>query len=223
MGRPAIDLTGRVFGNLAVIGLAGKAKSGSMIWSCRCACGNPEIRQVWSSSLIRGLTVSCGCVRKERVRQASTKDGMSTHPLRNIWYRMWERCTDSSSPDYPDYGARGIRVCERWEVFANFVADMPSRPEGTSIDRIDNDKGYKPGNCRWATPKEQARNKRTNRQVTLNGVTKPLAQWVEELGLNYTTTVSRLNRGLPAEVALVKLLQPLEVSFEPVNVRIRTH
>ena len=122
-------------------------------------------------------------------------------PTYNAWRAMVDRCTCPTSGNYERYGARGITVCDRWRSFSNFLADMGSRPEGRTIDRIDGSKGYEPGNCRWASNKEQARNKRTNLIVTYRGESRCVAEWVEILGLKEKLVRVRLSRGWSPERA----------------------
>lgn len=204
LGRKAVDLTGQTFGRLTVLHSSGRSKSGSWIWACRCSCGNSEIRQVWSSSLIRGLTISCGCAQKEIATKASTKHGLSYHALHNIWQNMMYRCYRKEDRSYRWYGARGISVAEEWHTEAQFIADMSPRPKGAKLERKDNDGPYSKENCVWASDKEQARNRRSNRLVTIGAETKPAIEWCEITGVNYGTAVSRLNRGLPPEEAFSK-------------------
>lgn len=118
------------------------------------------------------------------------------------WRAMRSRCYDPRNPSFKHYGGRGIEVCPQWrDDFDQFVADMGEAPAGKSLDRIDNDLGYYPGNCRWATLKEQLNNQRRNRRITHNGKTQTLAQWAEELGLRTDTLAKRLER-MPLERAL---------------------
>ena len=130
--------------------------------------------------------------------------GRSTHGatrgrIETLEYRIWKnmrgRCLNKNSKDYPYYGGRGITVCERWNDFKNFIDDMGKKPNGHSLDRIDNSKGYSPCNCRWATKLEQMNNIRTNQILTIDGVSKPLPVWAREYGHKRTTVQARLLRG----------------------------
>lgn len=108
---------------------------------------------------------------------------------------MRQRCNDTNCPNYHKYGARGITVCDRWNDFARFLEDMGERPCGMTLGRIDNHKNYQPNNCRWETNSQQARNKRNTRFLTLNGVTKPSADWADQLGIPKTRIRDRLHKG----------------------------
>ena len=126
------------------------------------------------------------------------------HPLAAIWRGMMSRCHSETSPKYKNYGGRGISVCERWHRFEWFVKDMGPRPSPQhSIDRIDNDDDYFPENCRWALPKEQCRNTRRNRNLTIGYVTKSVSAWSEEAGTVRSTIYQRLDRGLGSETAVL--------------------
>lgn len=137
---------------------------------CLCSCGNE--RNVSVNSLLSGATKSCGCLRRELTASKNTSHGQSKTKLYNVWKAIKERCTVESSKAYKHYGGRGITVCSRWLDFANFEADMGQPPfEGATIDRKDNDKGYCPENCRWATHAEQSRNTRRNTNFEWKGQT----------------------------------------------------
>ena len=110
------------------------------------------------------------------------------------WRNMIRRCHDKRNASYKYYGGRGIKVCKRWRSFENFLSDVGEKPSGFTLDRIDNDSGYEPGNIRWATTKEQARNKRGNRLITINGETRPLVTWCEIYGRNYGAVLARINK-----------------------------
>lgn len=195
---------GAVFGLLTVLELHGKSKSGRPIWLCRCRCGKQS--KPWGDSLLKGATTSCGCDRYRKAAEASTVHGLSRHSAANTWYHIVSRCNNPENSDYKDYGGRGIKLCERWENLENFIADMGERPKGYSIERLNNDLGYEPGNCVWADNKTQARNKRTTGWITFQGETKSIAEWSELTGINYSTIRSRRAKGLsPAEILDSKL------------------
>jgi len=107
---------------------------------------------------------------------------------------MKSRCVNRNDPAYYKYGGRGITICERWLKFEDFLTDMGDRPEGLSLDRIDNNGNYEPGNCRWATRKEQANNRRNSLKITFNHKTQTLAQWSQELNIKFTTLWARINK-----------------------------
>lgn len=130
------------------------------------------------------------------------------------WQAMRKRCNSTWHPAYHRYGGRGIAICERWNFFQNFLEDMGERPEGMSLDRINPNKGYEPGNCRWATWKEQNNNKRNNRVIEFRGERKTLTEWAAEVGLMAATINQRLKRGWPVDRALT---EPAASKFSPPN------
>lgn len=179
-------------------------------WLCRCDCGTE--RSVSKYDLIRGKSKNCGCVKKAKIaarNRAGATHGKTNTPEFRAWTMMKSRCYDKNQKAYKDWGGRGITVCERWrESFENFLADMGPRPSAKhSIDRYpDNDGNYEPTNCRWATVKEQGRNRRDNHLVTFSGKTLTVVEWSELTGIAHRTLVERLKR-LPPEQALTEPLR----------------
>lgn len=168
------DRTGEKLGRLTILCEATKnPKTGRVRWHCRCDCGEEFIAN--GSDLYGNRTTSCGCLQRERtaaanarrIRHGHARDnglgGRATSPEYRSWKAMKERCRNVNAPNYHLYGGRGISVCERWlekDGFNNFLADLGERPDGATLDRINNDGNYEPGNVRWATPKEQSNNRR---------------------------------------------------------------
>jgi hypothetical protein len=133
----------------------------------------------------------------------SKTHGMSRSPEYANWCNMRQRCNNQKHPDFRHYGARGIRVCERWSLFENFLKDMGRRPfPSATVERKDTNGNYEPGNCVWATQKDQTRNKRNNRLLTVDGVTRPIAAWAEESKVTARTIWKRVYRGWPAKEAV---------------------
>lgn len=185
MPNPLMDLTGQRFGKLTVVRLAPK-RGAYTCWLAQCDCGNQSV--VKAINLRTGETKSCGCIRRPH--------GRSGTAINSVWKAMWARCVNPRNRNYRHYGARGIRVCERWRRFEVFLADMGERPDGTSIDRIDNDGNYEPKNCRWATRAEQDGNRTVSIRVVHDGRDLCLSQWARELGFNPETIRRRYVRGL---------------------------
>jgi hypothetical protein len=151
----SIDISGQIFGKLTALNRVEKSKNGTWKWRCKCECGNESV--VFMTALRAGTTTSCGCLRGKQGTH-----GMTKTPTYITWKSMWARCTNHKSPDYKWYGGRGITVCSRWLRFENFLEDMGERPADKTLDRYPNVNGnYEPDNCRWATHKEQALNKRS--------------------------------------------------------------
>ncbi len=192
-------MTGLRFGSIVVVGLSKRTnKSGSAYWKCICDCGR-EI-ETSGTEIRRGKVRTCGRKHPKNNGHGHTLKGKS--PTYRTWNNMHNRCRAPSCPSYYLYGGRGIRVCERWKSFENFLADMGERPSGCSIERIDHSLDYSPENCRWATSKEQSYNKRSNRLVDAFGVKKPLAQWAAEHNLRSHVIRWRIENGWSPEEAI---------------------
>lgn len=166
----------------------------------RCRCGGEF--ETATANVASGKTKSCGCIGRSAIGDRSRTHGKSGSRTYEIWCGMHKRCNDPTCGHYQRYGGRGIRVCDRWQEFAAFLADMGEAPAGMSLDRIDNDTGYEPGNCRWATLREQARNMRTSRRLTIRGVSKTVAEWAESSTASYKVVHRRLQRGWTPEEAV---------------------
>lgn len=199
------DLTGQRFGRLTVLRGTGRSrKSQGRTWLCVCDCGAET--EVATGTLRRGHTRSCGCL----LREYAFKHGLFHTRAHSAWRNMIARCYIPSETSYPRYGARGIKVCDRWRNDpVRFIADMgqPPSPKHT-LDRIDSTKGYSPENCRWATPKEQARNRKTNRLLTIGAETLSLVQWAERYGVSAVMVRLRLERGWETLRALTEPAHP---------------
>ncbi len=193
MGAKRRDLTGQRFGRLVAVERNGKDANFKTRWLCRCDCG--KLHTVTGTNLTRGNTVSCGCHRLEY----HTSHGMSKTKVYSVWCSMIGRCENRSDKAYKNYGARGIKVCERWKKFENFISDMGDRPSNFTIERIDNNGDYTPDNCVWADHHKQSRNKRNNRLYTVNGETKCLTDWAVDAGITYGAALGRLKRGWTIE------------------------
>jgi hypothetical protein len=158
-----IDLSGETVGRWTVIRRNPENYRGTFArWDCKCSCGTE--RTVLANHLLMKRSLSCGCLHSEQLSQRQITHGQSRRSGDTGSYRVWkhmlQRCENPKCKDFPYYGGRGIGVCERWHDFVLFFADMGEKPDGLSIDRIENNIGYQPGNCRWATMREQNANKR---------------------------------------------------------------
>lgn len=202
--RVAKDISGHRLGSLLVVKIDDNRDSESRSrakkkWICQCDCG--KVKSFFETNLLRGLSTTCGC----------SKGRKPTHGLRHkraytSWHTMIRRCEDVNCNGYENYSARGITVCEEWHDIEKFYADMGERPEGTSIDRIDNNKGYYKDNCRWATAREQSLNKSSNRHISFNGMTKTITEWSEHFGIKRAFLNDKLRSGMPFE-DIVKVVQ----------------
>lgn len=198
MGK-LIDLTGQRFGRLTVIERAGADSHRQMLWKCVCDCGNETI--VRGHALREREICSCGCFRKERSRT----HGLTGTRLYRIWRNMKSRCLNKNNPSYKDYGGRGIGICDEWrETFIKFYkwAMVNGYEDSLSIDRINNNKGYSPDNCRWTEQSRQNDNKRNTRRLTYNGEIKTITEWAEELKIERALICDRLAKGWTIEETL---------------------
>lgn len=191
------DISGQRFGKLIVLGYAGESK-----WFCECDCGS--ISTKFGSHLKRGLSKSCSCGAIESRTKHGHQIGGIQSGTYTSWRKMLYRCNNEKSLHYASYGGRGIKICERWLSFPNFLADMGVRPAKYTIERIDNNGNYEPGNCRWATRKEQSRNTRANHIVTIGAFSRPVTEWAEIYDINPGTVFSRIHgRGWEDEKAVL--------------------
>lgn len=163
MARPTVNLAGQTFGRWTALSLSPiRSTNGQRQWNCVCACGTMAI--VRAGNLRHGRTFSCGCVRTEKaikqLREMNVTHDATNTPEYHTWRSMQDRCRNPNSHAWKWYGGRGITICERWRKFENFLADMGERPPGLTLDRINYNGNYEPGNCRWATWAVQGANKR---------------------------------------------------------------
>jgi len=184
-----VDLIDKTFYRLTVIKRINNNTKKHAMWLCRCKCGN--YTTVQSDNLKSGHTKSCGCLNKENIY----KHGYTNTDIHNIWKEMIQRCTNSNHKSYKNYGGRGICICKAWLKFENFLKDMGEKPDGLTLDRIDNNGDYCKENCRWATRQQQNTNYRRNRMITINNQTKCITEWCDIFGLNRQTVYGRLRRG----------------------------
>lgn len=198
------EMTGEVFGRLAVVGRSGSDKSGNAKWRCVCECG--EVKDVLGQSLRNGSTVSCGCFNREIVSSHKTHGASHTSEYK-AWYGMLQRCTNPNHEKWHRYGGRGISVCDRWKDYQNFLNDMGTRPPGMTIDRENNDGNYEPSNCRWATQKTQGNNRGNNRTFTIDGIERTLSDASRKFGISKETVRGRLSCGWEADAAFKTPIQ----------------
>lgn len=178
----------------------------------QCECGKQK--EIYDYSIRRGLTVSCGHYNSENTARRNKENlwgtihGQVNSPEYAVWEGMIQRCTNPKNPGYKNYGGRGITVCERWLTFENFRADMGERPSlEHSIDRVNNDGNYEPGNCKWSTDSEQLCHTRRSVMITYNDKTQCAVLWARELGINFNTFMNRLRRGWTLERMMTQKVQ----------------
>jgi hypothetical protein len=200
-----IDRTNQKYGKLTVISRAPDAtiKGGQkrIMWRCLCECGAETI--VGAANLANGHTKSCGCKVREACSKSFKRHGQTETKAYRAWCLMKTRCTNPSVSTYVNYGARGIKICDKWfNSFEAFLSDMGHPPSPThSLDRINSDGNYEPGNCRWSDPYEQSNNRRNNNRYTLGDKTMNESQWARELDLSVSALRCRI-KNWPLEKAL---------------------
>ena len=197
-----LELAGRRFGKLVALKKAPSRTVGKVthsFWLCQCDCG--EICNVETQKLRGAHTRSCGCLPK-RYRHGHASEGHSSEY--SSWAAAKQRCENSNNNSWKNYGGRGIRMCARWSAdFVAFLTDMGPKPQATSLDRHPNPDGnYEPGNCRWTSSKQQARNKRDNVFITHDGERLCVMDWAKRLGVSHTCITYRIRRGLNPEQIL---------------------
>lgn len=203
MGK-VIDMTDKRIGSLVVIERNG-VQNGKAMWLCKCDCGNHKT--VSGDNLRNGHTRSCGCLWEKAIRPTRIKHGKAQTRLYRTWCHFKDRCCNDKDKRYPRYGGRGIQVCEEWKNdFQAFYdwAMANGYKDHLTIDRIDNDGNYEPGNCRWVTNKTQSNNRQTNVLIEFEGKRQNIKQWSEELQMNYQTIYQRHRKGMAPEEILSK-------------------
>ena len=193
-------MNGKRFSRLVVLYEAGNV-GGKLLWRCACDCGNEITAR--GESLLSNNTKSCGCLQRDKASSRSTTHGKARTLTHRIWCGILTRCTNTKHHSYSRYGARGISVCDRWRSFEAFLEDMGECPAGLTIERIDNNGNYCPGNCKWATPWAQVRNTSRTHLISFNGETLCLTDWAKRLGIVNASLRRRL-RSWPLEIALTK-------------------
>jgi hypothetical protein len=203
MAKTKHDLQGKTFGRLRVISRAENSVKNEARWNCVCECGSMYVAV--AGHLVRGALTSCGC----RQRLTRLSHGLAKHPLYRIWVNMLARCYNPKEESFQYYGGRGVTVCERWrESLQNFIDDMPERPRGWTIERIDTNGNYCPENCRWATPLEQTRNRRITIFATIGNERRSVGEWCKILGQPYSRIIKRIEcYGMSPETALLTPLR----------------
>jgi len=185
------DEIGKKFGRLLIVGIDVANRHNEAMVLCECECG--IMKSIRLHSIKSGNTSSCGCLRKEN--GIAKRKGKFFHKKEYyVWNNMRRRCYEPSNKSWEDYGGRGITVCDRWKSFDSFIEDMGSKPEGMSLERTDNNLGYSPSNCVWATRKRQSNNRRNNIMVHMDGITATLKETCDRLGKKYKRVHCRIKK-----------------------------
>jgi hypothetical protein len=203
-GRNALDIAGQKFNYLLAVSKTGERSGKHVVWEFLCDCGRNH--RSTATDVKRGTTKSCGCMQGKIVSKIKTTHGATKNYKQTRTYMIWcgmkKRCSNPNTKHYENYGGRGIKVCERWNSFENFLTDMGDAPLGLSIDRIDNNGNYEPSNCRWATGKEQGANRRSTVLISAGGETKCVTEWALTVGISQGALWRRLKNGMPEEEAI---------------------
>jgi hypothetical protein len=193
------DISGSKSGLLTAIKRVGTYSNGEPLYECLCECGNTTV--VYATRVRNGQVKSCGCMKGNR------RHGKAYSSEHRIWRAMKDRCYNNKNKEFHRYGGRGISVCDRWQDFKAFFADMGERPSTAhSIDRIDGEKGYCKENCRWATPTEQSRNRSSNRFIFFMGKVQCLSAWAKELGISDYTLRRKIKSSSSIEEAFSEFM-----------------
>jgi hypothetical protein len=201
-----INMSNKKFGRLTVIERDIENTSNFIKWICICDCGNTK--SIDGSNLRRGTVVSCGCFNSEKTSKKMTTHGYSRaggakQATYKIWSAMLQRCNNPNCNKFKRYGGRGITVCREWYTFENFITDLGERPNGLSLERVDNNGNYCKENCKWASPITQAHNRENNRLISFQGETKCLSEWARHVGITISSLTYRINNGWDTERALL--------------------
>lgn len=219
LSKPKEVKPGQRFGLLTTVSLGNLPDKKS--WVCLCDCGKSHTAREYHLRI--GSILSCGCLRKRKFLERSTSHGMSKTKTYQVWHDMIARCENPSHQSYKNYGGRGISVCERWHDIQLFEQDMGDPPPGMWIERVDNDAGYFPENCKWASRDEQMLNRRTSRLLVFRGRRLTLSQWANELKIDASTLSKRLKRvSWDVEKAFAPYLQRLSAQPEFMHLRRKT-
>lgn len=200
--REIADMTGKRFGKLTVIALdCYIPKSRTTKWLCKCDCG--KTKSIYKLNLTHGKSKSCGCASRNKTH------GMRHTPIYSVWHNMLRRCYEPNAISYPNYGGKGITVCEEWHKFENFYKDMGDRPDGMSLDRKDSKGNYEPDNCQWATRIEQANNKKVNKFYDINGEMLTVPEIARRNNASKGALYRRLYKGMSIDESLRSVMDEI--------------
>ncbi len=194
-------MIGNRFGKLVVVAECGTDKWHNRLFTCKCDCGGESV--VAGCLLRNGNTKSCGCLKRSVLGDSSRTHGARKTRAYYSWWNMKSRCERPNSKYFADYGGRGIKICDRWNSFDNFLSDMGQPAEGETLERVNNDLGYSPDNCRWVDRKTQANNRRSSVFYEVYGARKTLQQWADLAGISRTTISARIKAGWDIDRAIL--------------------